>query len=174
MAASRESAAGRVGVSSGVLAVALGLFSLTTTLPWVVALIVAGAGAAAAIALRSFSSGRRTDAAALLALFTLGVLAITAPDTPEAGVAGGVVVLALLLWLADEPGRLSGGMRRALPALGVTSLAFGVAWTSAFLLPAVRVPTGVIAGLLVAVILLVTLLLARPETLEAEPPLAAP
>ncbi|MGB6501791.1 MAG: hypothetical protein WBG19_10445 [Thermoplasmata archaeon] len=160
-----------VGLSAGVLLVAIEAFALTTTLPWIVAIIVGGSGGATAILLRLFSGGRRTDSAALVVLLVLGVLAVTAPDSPVAGAAGGLVVLALLLWLADDPERLSGGMRRAIPAIGVAGLAFGVAWVSAFLLPSTRVPTGVIAGLLVAVILLATALLARPEILEEEPAL---
>ncbi|MGP8077257.1 MAG: hypothetical protein ACLQD8_05295 [Thermoplasmata archaeon] len=170
----RTIATARVGLPGVLLAVTVEMFGLTTTLPWAVALVVGGAGIAAAIAVRTRSAGRRTDTAALLVLLVLGVLALTAPDTPLTGIAAGLVVLAFLLWLADEPGRVSGGARRALPAVGVTALAFGIAWVGAFLLPAARVPIGVVGGLLVAVILLAALLLGRPEQLEQEPALTAP
>ncbi|MFY9716921.1 MAG: hypothetical protein WAK40_03175 [Thermoplasmata archaeon] len=166
-------AASRLGLSSGILAGALVLFGLTTDFRWEIALVIAGAGAAAAIALRLVSGGGRTDAASLIVLLTLGVLALAAPDSWSAGLAAGVGVLALLGWLADEPGRVTGGERRAVPAIAVVGLIFGVTWVSAFLLPPTRVPTGVVGGLLVAVILLVTALLARPELLESEPPLTA-
>jgi len=163
----------RAGLSSALLAGAVLLFGLTTGFHWEVALVIAGAGAAAAIALRVISAGRRSDTAAAIVILTLGVLALAAPDSWLAGLAGGVAVLAMLTWLADEPGRVAGGARRALPAVGVVGLLFGVTWVCAFLLPPTRVPTGVIGGLLVAVILLVTSLLARPELIESEPSLGA-
>lgn len=161
----------RPGLSAGVLAVTVELFALTTVLWWPLALAVGGAGAAAAIALRHLSGGRRTDTSAGLVLLVVAVLAIAAPDSRAAGLTGGLVVLALLLWLADEPGRVGNGMRRALPTVGVVGLAFAAAWASAFLFPATSVPTGVIGGLLVLVILLATALLARPELIEEEPTL---
>ncbi len=161
------------GASAVILVAAIVLFGLTTRLPFFFATAVGAAGAAAAIVLRVVSSGRSTDAATLLILLVLGVLAATAPDSRGAGLAGGIVILALLLWLADEPGRVRGGMRRAATAVGVVGLAFAVAWASAFLIPLAVVPTGVIGGLLVVVILLATTLFARPDILEREPPLAS-
>jgi hypothetical protein len=169
----RSIATARVGLSTAILGVALELFGLTTSFPWYIALVLGGSGAGAAIALRLVSGGQRTDTAALLVLLDLGVLAAGAPDTRAAGIAGGVVVLALLFWLADEPGHVSGGMRRALPTIGLVSLAFGVAWVSAFLLPPTSVPTGAIAGVLVGVVLLATILFARPELIEREPRLTS-
>jgi len=169
----RRIATARVGLSAVILVGAIELFALTTLVPWMLALILGGAGASAAIALRAISGGRRTDGAALLVLLVLGVLAAGAPDTESVGIGGGVAVVALLLWLADEPGRVSDGMRRALPTVGLVALAFGVAWVSAFLLPSASVPTGVIGALLVVVILLAATLFGRPELLEREPPLTS-
>lgn len=169
--APRRIATARPGASAAILAAAVEVFALTTTLPWVASIAIGAAGIAAAILLRTISEGRRTNTAAGIVLLVLGLLATAAPDSRLAGTAGGLAVLALLLWLADEPGRVAGGMRRALPAVGVAGLGFAVAWVSAFLLPVARVPTGVIAALLVAVLLLATVLFARPELLELEPPL---
>ncbi|HTP53842.1 MAG TPA: hypothetical protein VML94_02620 [Thermoplasmata archaeon] len=169
----RPIASARVGVSSVLLVGALVLFGLTTEFRWEIAILIGGAGAAAAIALRVVSHGRSTNTAVVVALLTIGVLALAATDSWSAALAGGVAVLALLVWLSDEPGRVAGGERRAALAIGIVGLIFGVTWFCAFLLPPTRVPTGVVGGLLVAVILLVTALLARPELLESEPPLSA-
>jgi len=169
----RPRAEARVGLSSGVLLGALLVFALTTELPWDLAVFVAASGGAAAVSLRVASGGRRSGTAVLIVLLDLGILAAAAPNSWPAGLAGGVAVLGLLGWLADEPGRVTGAMRRAVPSLAVTGLAFGVAWVSAFLLPATQVPTGVVGALLVAVLLLATALLTRPEALEQEPPLAS-
>ena len=170
-APARTTAASRAGLSAGILAAGIELFGLVTSWPWAVAVVVGGVGAAAAIAVRARSEGRQGNLATAIFLVVLGVLAFGAPDTEAAGLGGGIAVLALLLWLADEPGRVTGGMGRALPTIGLVALAFGVAWFSAFLLPTTRTPTGVVAGLLVVVILLAAILLARPKLLEREPSL---
>jgi hypothetical protein len=164
----RASTAARVGPSGAILAVALGGFSLTTDLPGTVALVVAGAGVATALVLRAITGGRRSDSAAAVVLLTIGVLGASAPDTRWAALGGGASVLALMLWLSDEPGRVAGGPRRALPAIGVTGLAFAGAWLSSTLLPSSPVSIGIVAGLLVVVILLATTLLARPAWIERE------
>jgi len=171
--AARRLVTPRFGIASVFLLATLGFFGLTTVLPWEFALVLVAAGGAAAIALRVASAGGRTNSAAIVVLVVIGILAAGAPDAWLAGVAGGASVLALLAWLADDPGRVAGSMRRAVPTLAVAGLAFLVAWGSAFLLPTSQVPTGVIAALLVGVLLIATLLLARPDVLEREAPLSA-
>jgi len=164
----RPMATARASLPAAVLVVALELFGLLTSFPWFLSLPIGGAGAVGAIVLRARSAGRQTDAAVLVVLLTLGILALGAPYTWSAGLLGGLVVLALLLWIADEPGRVANGARRALTGIGVVTLAFGVAWLSAFLLPSTHASVGVVAGFLVAVILLASVLLGQPELIERE------
>lgn len=167
----RTIATGRAGITSGLLGAAILFFALTTDFPWYTAFAVAGTGVVAAVVLRSRSGASRSDPAALIVLLAIGVLAGGAAPTRLAGAAGGLTMLAFLLWLADEPGRVHGAVRRALPAVGLAALAFGIAWVSAFLLPSTPEPIGLAGGLLVLVIFLAAVLLGRPELFRREPPL---
>jgi hypothetical protein len=167
----RTISTGRAGLSSALLGAAIVFFSLTTDLPWYAAFTIAGTGVVAAVVLRARSAGTRSDPAALIVLLSIGVLAGGAAPTRLAGAAGGLTILAFLLWLADEPGRVEGAVRRALPAVGLAGLAFGISWMSAFLLPSTPQPIGIAGGLLVLVIFLAAVLLGRPELFRREPPL---
>lgn len=167
----RPMATPHAGIPGVLLVGAMEFFAIQTAFPLLLSVLVAGTGAGAAILLRTTTGGRRTDAAALVILLALGLLAVGAPYTWGAGLAGGAVVLALLFWLADEPGRVSGGTRRALPAVGVTALAFGIAWVAAFLLPSAPTSAGVVGGILVLVILLAAILFSRTDLIEREPAL---
>ena len=167
----RPISTGRAGITSALLGAALVVFSLTTDLPWYVAFSLAGTGIVVAVLLRTRSGGLRSDSAALIVLLVIGILAGGAAPTRLAGAAGGLTVLAFLLWLADEPGLVRGAVRRAMPAVGLAALAFGIAWMSAFLIPSTPEPIGIAGGLLVLVIFLAAVLLGRPELFRHEPPL---
>ena len=165
--------AGRVGPAGAILGAALVVFGLTTDLPWIVAFLLAASGIVAALVLRARTSGARSDAAIGIVLLVIGVLAAAAPPVPLSGLLGGATVLAFLAWLADEPGRVRGAVRRGLAAVGLTGVAFALAWASAFLLPSTPTPVGVAAGLIVLAIFLAALLLGRPDLFRREPSLTA-
>ncbi|HTW56141.1 MAG TPA: hypothetical protein VMG36_06865 [Thermoplasmata archaeon] len=164
---------GRTGPAGAVLGATLVLFALTTDLPWVAGFLLAASGIVAALVLRARTAGARSDAAIGIVLLVIGVLAAAAPATAVAGAAGGAAVLAFLAWLADEPGRVVGTVRRGLPAVALAGVAFLVAWASAYLLPRTSAPEGAAAGLIVLAIFLAALLLGRPDLFRREPALTA-
>ena len=164
---------GRAGPVGGVLGATLVLFALTTDLPWVAGFLLAASGIVAALVLRARTVGARSDAAIAIVLLVIGVLAAAAPPTLLTGLAAGAAVLAFLTWLADEPGRVVGTIRRGLPSVALAGVAFLVAWSSAFLLPTTPAPVGVAAGLIVLAIFLAALLLGRPDLFRREPALTA-
>jgi hypothetical protein len=173
MSGPRAVSPNRVGYSAVLLIGAVELFSVESGFAWYLALAVGAAGAVSAVVLRSVSGGRHSNIAAALVLLVVGGLATDVPDAWTAGLAGGAVVIALLVWLADEPGRVGHASRRSLPALGIVALAFGVAWVSSFFLPTTPASTGLVAGILVIVVLLAATLFARPEWVEREAPLTS-
>jgi hypothetical protein len=155
------------------LAGALVLFASTSTLVWYFGLLVAGAGVAGSGVLRSRVPRISPAPAVVPVLAALVVLAATAPSTPGTDLFGGVAAIALLAWLAEDPGRVPGGVVRAAPSLLVVVLTLGIAWTSALFLPTGSARIGFGAALLVLVTILVAVLLGRPDLIDAEPPATA-
>ncbi len=160
-----------VGIGGGVLLGTYIVFAFTTALPYALSFAIAIGAAAGAIGLRASSGGRRTNTALVVALVGLALLAFfAAPDAVLGGLGGGAAVLGTLAWLADAPGRVAGGMRRATRPLALTGFAFAAAWAIAFLLPSASVSVGIVGGLLVLALVIVTVLLARGTVFERERP----
>lgn len=155
------------GVATFVLAaVALTLFGLVGGLPYFLGPVVGGVGlAAAAVARRG--SGVGPTFGPLPVLLALGALAVSSPSVPSTELFGGFATVAVLLWLADDPGRPAGGGRRAVVALGSGALAVVIAGTFALVVHVPHAEVGVAGGILAFVLLLVAYLLVR----EAGPPL---
>ncbi len=91
----------------------------------------------------------------------LGLLAATAPPGPSTDLFGGLSGLALLLWIADDPGRPSGGGRRAVPTIAVASLGVGLAWAVTLALPSKAPDVALGGALLAAALVLLAVLLGR-------------
>lgn len=101
----------------------------------------------------------------------IATVAIASPLGLVPELVAGVSGIAVLLWLADDPGRPAGGVGRAQTALSIPALALGIAWASAFLLPSSSASLGVAVGLLVFVIAAVAYLFGRPTLIDREEPL---
>ena len=107
-------------------------------------------------------------AAPVMPLVALGGIAVLLPATAVNGLLAGVGAIVLLVWMADDPRRLPGGPGRAAPTVTIAGLAMALAWGSATLLPTRSAPLGVAAALIVAVVALVSVLIARPELIGSE------
>lgn len=143
-------------------------FAALGTLPPAEAVAVAVVAAGLGTAARHVRSREVHPWAPIPPLVGIGVLAVFAVPSGLTALYGGVASLALLLWLADDPDRLPGGVARALVRLLVPAVGLGIAWTSAFLLPGDIVPLGAGVALLVAVVILAALLLRSPQGLERD------
>lgn len=155
------------------LAVALGLFGVLAAFPFLLGVPIAVAGAGGAFLLRNRGGPRSRAYAFVPPLVGLVLLASNAPSAPSTDLVGGLAAVALLAWLADDPARAAGGISRALPSLLLVLVTLGIAWVGAFLLPAGTALIGVGAGLLVVVMILVAVLLGRPDLIDREPPATA-
>lgn len=99
----------------------------------------------------------------------LGILAVFAGVAPFELLLVGLGGAAFVAWLADDPRRPpSGAVRGAslwlVPLLGVT-----LAWASSFLLPSSSAALGVAGGLAAGALVLLAVLLARPDWIERDP-----
>ena len=103
-------------------------------------------------------------------LVALGATAIASPLGLLPELLAGASGLAVLVWLADDPGRPVGGVARARLTVGVPALALGIAWSSALLLPSSSASIGVAAGLLVFAIVTVAVLIGQPSMFDREEP----
>jgi hypothetical protein len=155
------------------LGAALVFFALLSGLAWFLGLPIVAAGMAAAFLLRRRDAPRDGRAAPIPALGALVAVAAFAPSSPESDLVGGFAAVALLAWLADDPRRAPGGLSRALPSLVLVLVTLGIAWVGAFLLPSGSALIGIGAGLLVVVMILVAVLLGRPDLIDREPPATA-
>ncbi|HXY47088.1 MAG TPA: hypothetical protein VEK13_04240 [Thermoplasmata archaeon] len=160
--------------SWGLLGAIGGLFGFVTGLPH-------GEGAITVIAgvllggwmQRQRSRGRLRSLAPIPVLVALGATAVASPLGLLPELLAGASGLAVLVWLADDPGRPVGGVARARLTVGIPALALGIAWSSALLLPSSSAPIGVAAGLLVFVLVAVAFLIGWPSTFDREEPSAS-
>jgi len=152
-----------------VLVTVVVLFSLVTELAWFIAVPIALVGAFASVALRRSRGAASLELAAAPSVVAVGALAGVAPATPIAALLGGGSALAILAWLAEDPTRAPGGLRRARPTILVAALAFAVAWGSALLLPPAAGAIGIAGALLVVALVLIAAVLGRPRLLQAPP-----
>ncbi|MGP8077611.1 MAG: hypothetical protein ACLQD8_01975 [Thermoplasmata archaeon] len=160
----------RADLSGGGAAAALlfgttaGALGLLTGLPLPIGSVLGVAGVGASVAWRRASSARASPGFLLPGLLAISILVIAAPPGPSAELLAGVGGLVLLLWLAADPGRPTGGERRAAPALSLAALAVVLAWLIAFLGPRGAPDVGIAGGLLAIGVVLLAVLFARSRT----------
>jgi hypothetical protein len=150
------------------LAGALGFgFLALVPFPW--GLVGAGAGVGLGGLLRASRWSSARAVAPLPPLVGLGAVAALVPIDVLVELYAGLVALAYLVWLADDPDRLPGGPLRALRTLSIPAIGFALAWLSSFLIPDVGAPLGVAVVLLAAVGAAVAFLLRTPESFDRDP-----
>ncbi len=146
-----------------------GLFGLVTGLPDGAGAFVAVAGVAIGGALRQPAGFPRGRAFAPVPV-VIGLVSVASLSSlglvPE--ILAGASGVALLVWLADDPGRPAGGPARAQLTIAVPALALGIAWASALLLPSDAASLGVAVGLLVFVLAAVAYLVGQPSTYDRD------
>jgi hypothetical protein len=140
------------------------VFGLLGGLPSIVGPIVGIAGVAGSHLWRRW---RPTAGTAPLApvLLAIAALALTSPPVAASELFGGLTGLALLLWIADDPARPSGGGRRAAPAIALIALALGLTWAISLALPSRTPEVGIAGGLLAGAFVALAWLVGRPQAL---------
>ncbi len=156
------------GASDATLLVAAGVFAGVAggdrALLLAGTLVAVGLG----VVLRRFAGAGARPFAPVPILAGLGLAAVVSPLGLVPALAAGAAGLVFLLWLADDPHRPAGGVRRAGAGLLLPALAVAMSWVSALLLPPGSATVGVAAGLLVLAIGAVAFLLARPRGFDRE------
>lgn len=160
------------GLGSWVLLAGVGgFFGLFSGLPSVVGVATALGGILVAGVLQRLPHRLRLRGfAPLPAVGAIAVVAITAPWGLLSELLAGASGVAILLWLADDLDRPSGGVRRAQLTIGVPALAVGLAWASSLLLPPTSATLGVAAALLVLVTVAVAFLFGAPSVFDEPSP----
>lgn len=130
--------------------------------------LLALAGVVSASLLRRRADALSRSAAPIPLVVVLGIVAVALPKTTSAEILVGGAAVLWLAWLADDPRRRPGGVARAIPTLAIVGFTVVVAWGSSTLLAYGSVSLGVAAVLLVAVVALVSILVARPELIRGE------
>ena len=132
--------------------------------------VLGALGAAGSAAWRTYGPGRSTTAPLVPALVVLVVLTVTSPAGPATELFAGLTGLALLLWVADDPARPSGGGRRAASMIAPAALGVGMAWAITLAWAGRPQEVGVAGGLLaIALVLLAFLVATLPRRTPAVP-----
>jgi hypothetical protein len=151
------------------LAAVLAAFATTSDLGFAPALLVALVGAGAGAGARAAAPRWARAVAPAPPLVALGLLATTAVPDLLTGLFGVLVAVVYLLWLAEDPDRVPGGIGRAVPRVLVPLAGGALAWASALLLPPGSATAGVAAALLGLLVAAVALLVRRPRALDGDP-----
>ena len=130
--------------------------------------VVASVGVLASAVLSEAGPGRAGPYAPVPVLGVLVLEAATAPAGFGTELIAGLAGVAFLVWLADDPSRPVHGPRRGFPAIALSSVALGIAWTSALFLPAGAFPLGVAGALLAVAIAAVAYLVGSPTLFDRE------
>jgi len=149
-------------------ALSLAWLGIASGLPYGAGWIVVLGSLAAAIGLRLGPRGAGREGSWLPIVAGLGLLSVLSPLTILAELVAGLGGIAVLLWMADDPDRLPGGLGRGVSVVALPALAVGVAWASALLLPPGATSIGVGAAVLVAVLGAVAFLLGRPDLFDRD------
>jgi hypothetical protein len=154
-------------VSSVVLAAFLLWLAGTSRVEWAaIPVVLVGVGLGAV--LRRVADPQLKGLAPVPPLVGLGALSLLVPPTATVALLAGIGAVLFLVWLADDPARVAGGVGRAIPTLVIATLAVAVAWGSSSLVPSGSASLGVAAALLLAVVALVSLFVAAPELIGLE------
>ena len=155
-------------LSLSVLVLGAAVLGYLSGLPDEVGVVVAVGGVAVSAFLRFGAPGYLTWGTPVPALLGLAIVAVGSPSGLGIDLVAGLVGLAYLVWLADDPERPAGGAARSLPTVAVPGLALAIAWTSALFVPAGSVPLGVAGALLALTLAAVALLVGRPFLFDRE------
>ncbi len=153
---------GLLAVAAAV-AVALGLWDPHGS---AVGIGIAIAGFAAAGAVRAYGGPSVRTYEFLPAVAVLAYLAVVAPISLITDLIAGVSALALFAWLADDPERPRGNLRRSGDVLLLPALGLAVAVSSSLLIPPGLVYVGVATALLASGLLSVAWVLSHPESFD--------
>lgn len=156
-----------VGSDAVVAAAATGLGFLAAG-PAGIGAVSAVVGVALGVALRRLRYATARALAPLPVVVGAGVATVVGPLGVAPEFAAAATGLALLLWLADDPSSLPGGVGRARSALALPALAVLLAWTATLVLPAGSGSLGLAAALLVFVLGAVAVLLSRPNAFDRD------
>lgn len=129
-----------------------------------IALAVAGALGFYAVALVPWARAHALPG--WVAVGTLGVLAVTVPPVPVAGLAAGVAAVSVLLALGRSTARPD-HRGRALAAVGLPFVGFLVAFAAAIVLPVTRQFVGVATLLAIGAVAALALVYAAPDRVDA-------
>lgn len=163
----------RGGGSFALLLVVAGLFGYLSSLPALLGVVVAVAGVALAEAAQRLPRSELRSLSPLPAVGGLVAVAVASPLGLVPELVAGASGVALLVWLADDPARPAGGVRRARNSLAIPTAAVGIAWASALFLPSSSASLGVAVGLIVFVLAAVAYLLGQPALFDREEPSAS-
>lgn len=156
-----EGPRGGSGFTLALAVLSAATFGLVGGLPELAGPAIGVGGIVLTAAWRRFGPSPGEAYGPLPALIAFVVLAASSPPSASAELFGALAALALLLWLADDPARPSGGGRRAVPTLAACSLVVAVAWSLALALPRPSGAVGLAGGLLALALLVLAWLLAR-------------
>jgi hypothetical protein len=123
-------------------------------------------GVSAGVGLRALRFPVVRELALLPVLVALGVLALETPASPLGELLVGASGVVFVAWLLDDPSRPPAGATRGALEWAIPGLAVGLAWASAFLLPAGAAPLGVAGGLLAAVLIVLAYIVRRPQLFD--------
>jgi|GEM_PF-5625489 len=127
---------------------------------------IAVVGFAASGALRAYAGPPVRTYEFLPAVAVLAYLALIAPISISTDLIAGVAALALFAWLADDPDRPRGNLRRSGDVLLLPALGLAVAVSSSLLIPPGLLYVGVATALLVGGLLSVAWVLGHPESFD--------
>lgn len=144
------------------------LVAYGSRLPLIPALALATLGVAVGVGLRAARSPTLQNLSAAPVLATLGIFAAVTPIAPVAELLVAASGVAFVAWLTDDPSRPPAGVARGAAVWAIPGLGAGLAWASASLLPSTAAPLGVAGGLLVASVIALAYLVARPELFDRE------
>jgi hypothetical protein len=157
--------------TAALLGVALGFLGLLADVPFYLGPAVAAVGVVASTVWRVRRPTPGGSWALVPALAALAALCASAPAAPPTELFGGISGLAFLLWVADDPGRATGGGQRAVPMLAPAALGVGLAWVIALALTGETANIGLTGSLLVVALVALAVLV---SSLSARRPEVAP
>lgn len=150
-----------------------GFLGLLGGLPVFLGPVIGVLGAVGSYVLRRTDRGGTSAIALGPALLALAILTPAAPAGPATDLFAGLAALALLLWIADEPGRPAGGARRSVPTIAPAALGVAFAWALTLGLPGQEAKVGVAGALIAGALVLLAFLLGH-LSLPAAPDGARP
>ena len=151
----------------GASAVGLGLAEGT---PFATGAWLGAVGVGLSGAWRALGTPRSMGWSVLPAMLTISAEVVLAPYAPSTALLAGVCGVALLFWIANDPGRTFGVLGRRSYPIAVVAVAVGLSMAILFVVPRGPSGVGVAGGLLALAMVLVAILLNRTRLPTASPP----